>query len=182
MKRFTPVIAAALLLAMLPLGNAQAVPVTHNLALNAGETKTWDGTAAPGANANYNGAVPPLGPERTCSADIQTKCEYALVALTNPVPEEDADGKLTKTATFTLDNYSLPSPASDFALTIYDTDKDGAVRGEELGTSDNSDVPDPDEQVTISVQTTRLVSTKYYLVEVAYFTSLNASYKGTVKF
>jgi hypothetical protein len=181
MKRFTPLLAAAVLFAMLPIGPAQAVEVTHRLDLKAGETKTWDGTAAVGANVNYNGIVDePTA--RTCSADIQTKCEYALVSLTNVVPDTDADGKVNKSVTFTLDSYSLESPLSDFALSVYTTDKDGSIRGDELGTSDNSDVPDPDEQVAFAVQTTRLEPTKYFLVEVAYFTSLNASYKGTVKF
>lgn len=182
MKRFTPVLAAALLFSMLPISSAQAVPVTHNLAVNNGETKTWNGTAAVGANANYNGAVEPLGPGRECSNDIQTKCEYALVALTNPVPETDLDGKLNRSTTITIDTFSPESPASDFALTVYTTDKDGAVRGDELGTSDNTSVPDPDEVVSFSVQTTRTEPTKYFLVEVAYFTSLNGSYKGTVRF
>jgi hypothetical protein len=178
----TLAVAVAALAAMIPLGHAEAVPITHNLALNAGETKTWDGTAAVGANVNYNGAVQQLGPARTCSADIQTKCEYALLSLTNPVPDTDADGKLNKSLTVTIDNYSIESPASDFALTLYTTDKDGAVRGDELGTSDNSAVPDPDEQVSTTIQTTRTEPTKYILVEVAYFTSLNASYRGTAKF
>ncbi len=177
------VFAATTLAVVIPAGQAQAVPVTHKLEVAANEVKTWEGTAAFGANVNYNGLHPALGPARTCTNDPQTKCEYALVALTNPVPDTDPDGRVTKGVTITLNNFRpLDSPFTDFAMAVYTTDKDGAVRGDEVGFSDNSDVPDPDEQVGFSVSTTRTAPTAYFLVEVAYFYSANAAYTGTVDF
>src|SRR5688500_14475922 len=110
MKRFTRVLAATATVAVLPFSGANAVPVTHNLAVNAGETKTWDGTAAPGVNPNYNDLHESLGPSRNCTPDPKDKCEYALVAATNPVPETDLDGKLRKAMTVTITDYTLPSP------------------------------------------------------------------------
>lgn len=177
------VMSAAALAVLIPAGQAQAVPVTHTVEVAANEVKTWEGTPGVGANVNYNGVAPPLGPARTCTDDIQTKCEYALVKLTNPVPEDDADGRLTKTVSITLNNFRpLDSPFTDFALAVYTTDEEGSIRGDEVGFSDNSDVPDPDEQVFFTVVTTTTSPTAYFLVEVAYFYSANAQYTGTVDF
>lgn len=185
-RTITRLLVAATLVAVLPLSAASAVPVTHEIAVAAGETQTWQGTARTGTNLNYNGLAsqldPILGSARTCSTDPRNMCEYALVAVTNPVPEDDADGKLRKTMTVTLNGYSPESPATDVALTVYETDETGSTRGSELATSDNTDVPDPDEQVSVSVTTTLDEPTQYYLVEVAYFIGVNSSYTGTVRF
>lgn len=182
MKRIPLVLAVSLVAVVMFAGQAHAVPVKHNLAVAAGETKTWEGTPGVGANANYNGLIDD-STARTCTDDVQTKCEYALVALTNPVPDTDPDGRLSRSATITLNNFRpLDSPFTDFALAIYTTDSTGSVRGEELGFSDNSDVPDPDEQAVISVQTTTATPTVYVLVEVAYFYVFNSQYTGTVQF
>ena len=135
---------------------------------------------------NYNGLHTALndlvGPARTCSTDPRNLCEYALVTATNPVPDTDTDGKLRKQMTVTLDNFFPASPASDFALTVYATDATGSARGAELGTSDNTEVPDPDESITVTVATTREAPTQYFLVEVAYFIGVNSTYTGTVRF
>lgn len=182
MRRPTRAIAAAALAAIIPAGPAHAVPITHTLEVAANEVKTWEGTAAVGLNANYNGAVD-SDTARTCTDQIDTKCEYALVALTNPVPEEDADGKLVKSVIITLNNFRpLDSPFTDFALAVYNTDETGSFRGDEVGFSDNSDLPDPDEQVGFSVTTTWTTPTVYYLIEVAYFYVFNCQYTGTVDF
>jgi hypothetical protein len=182
MKRVPLVLAASLLAVVILAGQAQAVPITHNVAVAANEVKTWEGTAAVGLNANYNGAIEE-DTARTCTDDIETKCEYALVALTNPVPEEDADGRLNKSVIITLNNFRpLDSPFTDFALAVYTTDETGSFRGDEVAFSDNSDLPDPDEQVGFSVTTTTTTPTVYYLVEVAYFYVLNSQYTGTVDF
>lgn len=182
MKGFKRVLPVAALVAVIPFSGANAVPVTHNVAVNSGETKTWQGTAAPGVNPNYNGLHESLGPSRNCTADVKDKCEYALVAVTNPVPADDADGKLRKAMTVTINNYTLPSPLTDFALTAYETDATGSVRGAEIATSDNTDVPDDDESVPVQVTTTVTEPTKYFLIEVAYFANVASSYTGTVKF
>jgi hypothetical protein len=199
-------LATAAFVAMMFAGqSAHAVELSHNLALNAGETKTWNGAPrGVGANANYNGLVSE-GNERPCTVtsvgdfdyDPRTMCEYALVSVTNPVPQEDLDGKLKKNMIVTIDSFAIPSPFSDFALTLYDTNATGTLKGAELGTSDNTDVPDPDEQVVLSVETTRTEPTKYFLVEVAHFYAVTldlcalpaeirpspcAPYKGTVQF
>ena len=181
MKRIPLVLAGSLLAVVMFAGQAQAVEVTHKLAVKAGETKTWEGTPGVGLNVNYNGVIDPAT-ARTCSDDIDTKCEYALVSLTNPVPNTDPDGRLTKSATITLNNFRpLDSPFTDFAMTVYTSDANG-TRGDELGFSDNSDLPDPDEQVVISVQTTKTTPTVHVLVEVAYFYVFQCQYTGTVQF
>lgn len=176
MKRISLVLAASLLAVVMLAGQAQAVPVKHNLAVAAGETKTWEGTPGVGTNVNYSG-------DRVCTDDVDTKCEYALVSLTNPVPDTDADGRLTKSVTITLNNFRpLDSPFTDFAFAVYTTDQTGSVRGDELGFSDNSELPDPDEQVITSITTTRTNPTVYVLVEVAYFYVFGSQYTGTVQF
>lgn len=175
---------------VLATGPASAVTPARTFEHTAGqEDTTWDGANAVGANVNYNGiancpaAAPvcPIPPPRTCTATPEAYCDYTLLALTNPVPEGDTDGKLRRPATVTITDYTLPSPASDFALTLYSSDAD-ANRIAELGTSDNSDIPDDDESVTVQVTTTLEAPTQYILVEVAYFTSAGASYGATLKF
>ena len=81
----------------------------------------------------------------------------------------------------TITDSTLPSPASDFALTLYASDAD-ANRITELGRSDNADIPDDDESVTVQVTTTLEAPTQYILVEVAYFTSAGAGYGATLDF
>ena len=181
MKRFATVLTGAVLVGMLSIGPAHAVPVKHKLEVAAGETKTWNGTAAVGANVNYNGLVDEATAGE-CSDDVDTKCEYALLTVSNPVPDSDADGKLKRNLTITLDSYSIPSPGSDFDFRVFTTDAEGTKKGDEVGFSANTDVVDPDEQSVVSIQTTKTTPTVYLLVEVAYFTSLNATYKATVKF
>ena len=172
----------ALTVVVLQAGAASAVPVVRTITSTAGAPDaTWTGTAAVGLNANYNGLVDE-GTSRTCGATPDVYCEYTLLALSNAVPADDADGRLRRNATVTLDQYSLQSPLSDFDVTVYATDAAGSVRGTEVGTSANTDVVDPDEVVTWSVTTTTGAPTQYFLVEVAYFTSLNATYRGTLKF
>lgn len=186
MKALWRLAVAGMFVAVLPMTAASAVPVTHELAVSPGETVTWDGTARTGVNPNYNGLSaqlePVFGPARTCRETPEALCEYALVAATNPVPEDDADGRVSKSMTVTLDNFVAPSPASDFALTVYETDAAGETRGAEVSTSDNTEVPDPDEQVRVTVITTRDAPTRYFLIEVAYFSSVQGSYTGTINF
>ncbi|MGH2710960.1 MAG: hypothetical protein ACRDH9_07135 [Actinomycetota bacterium] len=203
MKNAIRVVAATALALMLFAGEAQATEITHNLALNAGETKTWNGTSRLGLNANYNGLV---DDNRHCNVtnpgdfdyDPRAMCEYALVSLTNPVPAGDADGKVKKNVGILLDSFSLQSPATDVDFSVYATNANGSVKGDELGASANLDVVDPDEFVQLSIETTLAEPTKYLLVEVAYFTTLHAvdlcalpaevrpnpcaPYKGTITF
>lgn len=186
MVRIRRVVLAAAVLAIVPIAAAQAAPITHNVEIGAGETKIWAGTPRTGVNPNYNGLHAALndvfGPARTCTTNPQNLCEYTLVKASNPVPADDADGKLRKPMSVTLNNFSPESPVSDFALTVYTTDSTGSTRGQELATSDNTDVPDPDETVTVTVQTTTAEPTQYFLVEVAYFIGANSGYRGTVQF
>ena len=183
MKPLFRMLGAACLVAALPFASASAAPtITHEVAVAAGETATWDGTPAVGANVNYNGLIDESTAGVCSDTDPTTKCEYALVTVTNVVPEDDADGKLRKLLRITLDNYTLPSPASDFALTVFETDAEGSTKGPEVGRSDNTDVPDDNEEVGFQVTTTLEESTKYYLVEVVYFTSAMSGYTGTVAF
>ena len=181
MKRTVAALIGAALMAALPLTSSTAAPITHRVEVTAGQLKTWQGTAAVGANVNYNGLIDE-GTERQCSTDAQTLCEYTLVTLHNPVPLDDLDGKVRKSVSITLDAFTLPSPASDFDMVVFDTDSTGATKGNIVAESANTDVVDQDEQVNFSVETTFLSPTRYYLVEVAYFTTANAAYRGTVNF
>jgi hypothetical protein len=206
MKRLTPLIAAAVLIAMLPIGPAHAVTVSHTRALNAGETKTWSGTAKLGANASYNANV--SAEEGYCTEagpgsfyyDPRSVCDYVLISATNPVPDTDADGKLKKNLSITINEFLGGVQATDYDMRLYTTDATASFRGEEVGFSANSSPEDPDEQIVISVETTRtpLVSTKHYLLEIGYFLSPYAvdpctlpeqvrpnpchPYKGTIAF
>ena len=196
MKAIIRMCVAGMLVAVLPFAAAGAE--TRSFALAAGETATWEGVQSPGINTNYHGnhdtdvpeidnEVRKVQPTYTCTADPQTFCDVTLVSLSNPVPEDDPDGKLATNATFKLTN-----ALGDVDLRLYESDAEG-TKGEFIamsaGPNPLADHNDLDETVVHRVTTTRPtaanptqaeVSTKWILVEVVYYTA--AGYTGTVTF
>lgn len=172
--------AATVLLA----GSAHAAPA-RTLSANAGQTITWDGAQAIGANVNYfditEGNGGSYAAPGTCTTDARSYCDTTLVKVTNPVPDEDADGVLTKTARVTISDYGpVPDPATDFDLLAFKSDANG-TQGAEYARDGNLD-DTANETVSFSVKTTRAEPEQWVLVQVVYFASLNSGYKGTFKF
>ena len=194
MRTTLRLVMAALIVAALPFTSALGAPPTYNL--SPGGSATWEGPASPGVNTNYHdnhgtgvaqvdNEVRKVQPVGKCSTDATTYCDTRLVVISNPVPETDADGKLTKSAAFTVRNAK-----GDVDLMIYASDASGA-RGDLVGSSTGPNTTNTslDENVSVSVITTRPtvakptqpeVSTRYYLVDVVYYAA--AGYTGGVTF
>lgn len=177
-----PFLLAGAILALAPAA-AQAAPA-RSITLAAGETKTYSGATATGLNANYfditdgNGGM--YAAPGTCSTDTQSYCDTTLLSFSNPVPEDDADGKLTKKVTVTLGEYGpVPDPASDFDLLAFKSDATGA-RGAELG-RDGDTTDTAAETVSFTLTTTRAEPTAHVLLDVVYFAVVNGSFKATIK-
>lgn len=189
---------AAMALAILPFTGASAEPPERSYELVAGGSQTWDGPQSPAINANYHGnldtgepaiddEVRKVSPVGVCSSDPTTYCDYTLVKVSNPVPETDTDGKLSRPIQFTV-----REALGDLDLRIYESNPEGeAVTfiGQSAGPLDTLDHTDLDETFGFNVITTRptvakptqpLVSEKYYLVEVVYYAA--AGYTGGVSF
>ena len=208
MRRTTLALATGVLAAILPLGPSAQAATDHNVTVANGETKTWSGTAKLGLNATLVTAVP----DRECSDaapgdfyyDPRKVCDTVLISATNPVPETDLDGKLKRNITITVNDFITGAQApTDIDFTVFQSDASGA-KGEQVpgdngvGWSANDLPDDADESVTFSVETTRTIPTKYYLVHLFYFISPYATdlcalpeqvrpspcapYKGTVQF
>ena len=197
MKPLFRLLIAALLVAALPLTGASA-EAARTYELQAGASQGWEGPQTLGINTNYHGnhdtdqadvdaAVREHQPVGTCTTDPTTYCDLTLVSLTNPVPETDSDGKLSRPVTFTVRNAK-----GDLDLRIYESDAEGTrgtFIGQSAGPLDTLDHTDLDETYQMSVVTTRPtlakpdqpeVSTKWYLVEVVYYAG--AGYTGGVAF
>lgn len=196
MKAVIRMFVASMLVAALPFAAAGAEG--RSFALASGESATWEGVQSLGVNTNYHGnhdtdvpeidnEVRKVQPTYTCTSDMVTYCDTTLVSLSNPVPADDADGKLTRPATFKVTNAK-----GDVDLRIYESDAEG-TRGEFIahsaGPLDTVDHTDLDETVELRVTTTRPtddkptqadVSTRYFLVDVVYYTA--AGYTGTITF
>jgi hypothetical protein len=208
MKRSALVLATGMLVAILPIGPSAQAAIDHTVAVSNTQTKTWNGTPKLGLNANLIDDVP----DRNCEDwdpgsfyyDPRSVCDIIHISATNPVPDTDADGKLKRNMTITLNDFltGIQAP-TDIDFWVSESDING-TKGAPLANTNGAgwsanDLPnDPDESVTFSVETTRLIPTKYYLVEVGYFISPYATdlcalpeqvrptpcapYKGTVNF
>ena len=194
MKHLRILLSIALALAVAPFWGASAAE--PDAALVPGDTFTWEGAATPGANVNYHdnfgtgvaevdGPVRGVAPVGVCSDDATTYCETFLVSFTNPVPEADADGKLTKTA-----NVALTNAKGDVDLLVYASDAEG-TKGAEIGSSagpgpsnttldENLGVPVVTTRPTLAKPTQADAPTKFFLVEVVYYHA--AGYTGTIRF
>lgn len=213
MKRIALTLVTGALAVVLPLGPSAQAATDHTVAVASGETKTWAGTPKLGTNLALDpGALIIDPPDRYCADtdpgsfyyDPRSVCDTVLVSATNPVPESDADGKLKRNLTITVNEFLTGAQApSDVDLAVYQSDATGAKGepvegGNGVGWSANGLPNDPDESVTFPVETTRTIPTKYYLVAVQYFIMPYATdlcalpeqvrptpcapYKGTVTF
>ena len=152
------------------------------VATTASADTDYTGDLKPGDTFTWNGAVAGLNPlyfegDAGCSSNPNNFCEYALLSYTNPVPADDADGRLSRGSTITI----TPTAAADFDLQVYASDADGTM-GSMVGSStafpiDNDGV----ESVTASLRTTTEQPTAYLLVEVIHFANVGG-YTGTATF
>lgn len=167
--------AVAVALLMIP-ATAGAEP-DFSADLEPGDSYSWDGALA-GFNALYF-SQQGVGGDEICTKDPDTYCEFALISFTNPVPEDDADGRLNRAATVLI---APEVPGTDFDLIVYSSDEDG-TEGDELGRSTSFYSPDNEgrEQVLTSIRTTWDEPTAYVLVKVIHFAQVGG-YTGTVTF
>jgi hypothetical protein len=190
MRRMRVLVAAALLVAMIPVGGASAKD--RELALAVGESKTWNGVTATGANVNYHGlfdtrphGINQLRPG-ACGKEVEDYCDVTLVAFSNPIPEDSNQTSRQRAARFVIDSYTTPG---DYDLQVYESDAKGTRLAKAHGDTqggcpciDNGNYTGLYEEVEFSVRTTKAEPVKYYLVEVVYFANVQSSYKGTVTF
>ena len=177
MKQSLRVLVCALGMVLVSVAAASAAP-DRTIEMTPGTLKTWAGTDAPGANVAYWGdPVTGSNATRACGKNVQDYCDYVLLAFTNPVPDTDADGRVTRSATITVD---ANNDVSDFDLVAYASDAAG-TRGTELVRDARFIYAATTETVTVSVQTTRTQPTVYVLAEIVYFTAAQG-YAGSVSF
>lgn len=173
MRRLLAAVAVAVLL--IP-GVAQA-EADFTADLEPGDSFTWEGAPA-GLNALYFNQGGGVGGDEICNKDPNTYCEFALISFTNPVPEDDADGRLNRAASILV---TPTLPGVDFDLIVYASDEDG-TEGEQLGSSTQFSVDNEGkEQVHTSIRTTWEQPTSYILVKVIHFAQVGG-YTGSVTF
>lgn len=168
MSRTTRVLVITVLCVLVATGASADADFTGEL--NPGDTFTWEGAVA-GFNPLY------FEGDAGCSSDPTNYCEYALLSYTNPVPEDDADGRLTRSSTITI----TPTGVADFDLQMYASDADGTM-GAMIGSSTDFPVGnDGVESVSAVMRTTTEQPTLYVLVEVIHFANVGG-YTGTATF
>lgn len=150
------------LLAMSGAGSASAaMPPDRSFVLSSSVQEVkWDGTQAQGSYFHV-GPVNEFDPEH-CSKESDAYCEHTLIEVRSGGPV-----KLDATAG------EFSSAIADFDLNLYKSDAAGKI-GEEVETSGEG--PGTDEALTVPE-----LQPGFYLVQVVYFFSPNASYKGSVK-
>lgn len=177
MRRSMIFVTAALCAVLLIPGAATAAPdSTHELA--PGDSLTLTGDYPAGVNFCYfgrpfvgGGDCPVFAPAQ-CTKDPQQYCDVVLLKFTNPVPADDPDGKLKRTARFALDTGDY----SDYDILAYASDENG-TRGAELAHSYNSPPPlgsSSDENMTVNINTTTDAPSVWVLLEVVHWLPLDA--------
>lgn len=139
---------------------------------------SWPGTAATGLNVNYFGMISTLPSERCSPDDPIARCEHVLVEFVNEPPAGEASAMAT--ATISIDQFGpVPEPATDLDLIVYESDELGTVGplADESPTFGN--VPAAGEEVAFEVATTPEQPSRFYLVRVVYYTSVESGYRGT---
>ena len=172
----------ALCIALVPAFGATAADQTGSVA--PGETYTWTGAAAVGANQNYFATVPEeVLASGQCTKDPQYYCETILVRFDNPLSDADiAAGKtfLRRNANLTVTEYTVPDPLTDYDVIVRTSDAEG-TRGAEVAQAASGRTTGQ-ESTSWQVRTTPAQPSQYYLLDVVYFLSAGSSYKGTVSF
>lgn len=163
MKHVLIAVAMALSIAAAPASTDESATVDHTASLTPGQSETFESFPVPGgANALYfdQGGV---GGDEHCSKSPDTYCEHILVELTNPVPEDDEDGKLV--ASFSAE---LTTEAADYDVILYASDAEGTI-GDELGRSTQFPIGDTSESVFTLVTTTDEQPSTHVLLRVIFF-------------
>jgi hypothetical protein len=117
-----------------------------------------------------------------CSEDDPTtRCEQLFIEFVNP--PADGEESATATATITLSDFApLADPVTDLDLYVYESDELGTL-GPEAGVSWRFGPPlDPaGEEVELEVTTTAERPSRFYIVSVRYYRSVETGYTGEAK-
>ena len=184
MRRFITLVAAVAAVAMLPGSGAMAAPARTLDIVSDGITavsKTWNGTTATGANITHFWTEDDAALPDKCGTTTTDYCDTTLIKVTNAVPVGKT--KLVRTLTVTATEFSpIPGPIADFDIKIYESDANGTRGLYASGPFATAQPPDSDETASVSVTTLPNTPTKYYLVDVIYFTTVQGTFKGTARF
>lgn len=150
-----------------PSQDGQRVDADHVVELAIGETTTVNGGTPQGINVGYNEGL------TGCSKDPQSYCEYVLVKLTNEYDEDKAKkGRERATANFVLT--TATNQISDYDVFWYESDESGALGAQIASSTAFPYGADSTEQAALSVTTTEEVADVWVLVEVVYFSAIEA--------
>lgn len=188
---------ACVALAMLFAGPAGAAP-EFTATVAAGQTYTWQGATETNVNPYYFrvvGAPAPatVGPvsSATCNTDAYHACDDILVNLSNPLTQAELDkGIEFKYRSVNIQLTDLqPATVSDFDFQVFTSDATGTkgafwtgLEGTSQSGNFNADPSTPGESLTVDVETSKTEPSKWMLIRVVRFASVNGSYKGTVSF
>jgi hypothetical protein len=145
--------------------------------VSAGSPFSWEGAAATGTN----GQGPNLSSVECSEDDPTTRCEQLFIEFVNP--PADGEESATATATITLSDFApLADPVTDLDLYVYESDELGTL-GPEAGVSWRFGPPlDPaGEEVELEVTTTAERPSRFYIVSVRYYRSVETGYTGEAK-
>ena len=109
-----------------------------------------------------------------------TRCEALLIEFANP--PEAGESSATRTGTISIGDFGpVAEPATDLDLVVYESDALVAL-GPFVDSSDSAgEIEEPvGERVTLQVTTTRKQPSRFYLVHVVYYRSVESGYQGTV--
>ena len=142
-----------------------------------GSPFSWNGAVATGTN----GQLPNLSSAECREDDPTTRCEQLFVEFANP--PADGEESATATATITLSDFApLADPVTDLDLYVYESDELGTL-GPQAGVSWRFGPPldPPGEEVELEVTTTTDEPSRYYIVSVRYYRSIESGYQGEAK-
>ncbi len=164
-----PVLGAALALSAVAAGPAERSQrsVDHEVEVAIDESVVVEGGVPQGVNPLYHEAG------TGCSHDPHAYCETLLVRFTNPYEEENArKGRERANAVFELTTGT--NQVSDYDVFWYESDADG-TKGEQIGSSTAFPYgASSSEGATIVTSTTEDETEVWVLVEVVYFSAIEA--------
>ena len=191
-KLFLAISLLTALVAGVPGVGSAAETIDYRYEVNPGDAYTWAGKKMTASNQHYFENLDPVGQELmepyTCNKTRLNYCEVALVKVNNPVPADDVDGKLKKNIQMRIGTFDpVPAPATDFDLVVYASDASG-TRKEEVAQSAAGATSGDDpaqfgaEAVDFTVNTTTAEPSRYYLVHIVYFQTVETGYTGEISF
>ena len=137
---------------------------------------TWSGTAATGLRRPVT--VSPA--DRCVKDDPMARCEQVLVEIENPPAAGAASA--SRAATISIGDFGpTAEPATDLDIYVYESDQLGTL-GPFVDASESAgEIEEPvGETVSLQVTTTREQPSRFYLVQVVYYRSVDSGYRGTV--